>query len=82
MPADKPGWGGARIARRPDAKRAGPRKRFATVRLPIDDARAVLDYLNERKIDPSHPAERGMAFLIAGLWAELDRVWQEDADHA
>jgi len=52
---------------------AGRPKVFATVRLPIAGAPALLDALIEiHNIMPrEHPAERGMAFLIAGLQAEL-----------
>lgn len=71
---DKWNHGGRRISARPDAKRAGRPKAFATVRIPIDDARTVLNYLNEHPLDPSHPAERGMAFLIAGLWSEVAKA--------
>lgn len=51
---------------------AGRPKAYATVRLPIDDARAVLPWLEEsRRICINPEAERGLSFLIAGLWSEL-----------
>lgn len=53
---------------------AGRPKQFATVRLPIADARAVIPWLEEaRRICISPDAERGLAFLIAGLWSELSQ---------
>lgn len=70
---DRSNWGGKRTATRPDAKKAGRPKGYATVRLPIEDAHAMLAYLTEQhaQMDTAHPAERGMAFLIAGLWKEI-----------
>jgi hypothetical protein len=58
---------------------AGRPKKYATVRIPIDDARAVLVYLNEQHqgMSTEHSAERGLAFLIAGLWGELNAARQE-----
>jgi len=52
---------------------AGRPKSFATVRIPIDAAPATLDTLLElhNGMEREHPAERGLAFLIAGLTAEL-----------
>ena len=43
------------------------------MRLPIDDARAVLAWLAAQHLDAAHPAERGMAFLVAGLWSETTK---------
>lgn len=73
MPRGQGGHGGRRVSTRPDAKKAGRHKVFATVRLPIADAQALLNYLNDQHegMNSTHPAERGMAFLIAGLWSEL-----------
>lgn len=70
---DRSNWGGARQSHRPDTKKAGRPKAFATVRIPIDDARAVVGWLLANKPDPEHPAERGIAFLIAGLWQEVSQ---------
>lgn len=77
---DRSNWGGHRTATRPDAKKAGRPKASATVRLPIDDARAVLNFLNAQHetMDVAHPAERGMAFLIAGLWSEVSVASDRD----
>lgn len=52
---------------------AGRPKAFATIRIPIDAASPLLDVLLEQhdKMDRTDPAERGMAFLIAGLQSEL-----------
>lgn len=51
---------------------AGRPKAYATVRLPIDDARAVLPWLEEaRRMCINPETERGLSFLIAGLWSEL-----------
>lgn len=73
MPGKKGRSGGRRISSRPDAKRAGRKKVFATVRIPIDNARAVLPILEEIRQSLEHgtDAEVGMAFLIAGLWSEV-----------
>lgn len=70
---DRQNWGGARTSSRPDAKKGGRPKGFAAVRIPIDDASPLLDFLLEHynQISRDHPAERGMAFLIAGLQSEL-----------
>lgn len=71
---DRANWGGKRTANRPDAKTPGRPKAFATVRIPIEDARAALKWLNEHKPDTTDPAERGLAFLIAGLWSEVSQA--------
>lgn len=70
---DRSNWGGRRETTRPDAKKAGRPKGFATVRLPIADAQSLLDWLatQHEAMDADHPAERGMTFLIAGLWSEV-----------
>ena len=65
--------GGARTTTRPDAKRAGRPKVFATVRLPLVNAAPLLDALlvQHTTMERGTPAEVGMAFLIAGLWSEV-----------
>lgn len=70
---DRTNWGGRRTTTRPDAKQAGRPKAFATVRIPIEDAKPVLDILlaQYNTMERTHPAERGMVFLIAGLQSEL-----------
>ena len=66
--------GGARKSTRPDAKRAGRPKAFATVRVPIANAKPLLDALLVQHATTGHgtPAEVGMAFLVAGLWSEIN----------
>jgi len=70
---DRANWGGRRTTTRPDAKPTGRPKIFATVRLPLADARAVLAWLAAQHLDAAHPAERGLAFLVAGLWSETGK---------
>lgn len=66
--------GGARKSTRPDAKRAGRRKTFASVRIPIFDVKPILDALMplHATMERGTPAEVGMAFLVAGLWSEIN----------
>lgn len=39
----------------------------------VADARVVLAWLAAQHLDAAHPAERGVAFLVAGLWSETTR---------
>jgi hypothetical protein len=63
--------------RRPDDQRggkrpgAGPKKVFATVRLPIDAAPPLVDWLLAHQPPDGHPARHGWDFLTAGLWSEV-----------
>ena len=68
--------------RRPDDKRGGARPgagrpRLLTVRVPLTDAPALLDWLRTHQPPASHPARRGWDFVAAGLWSEEVRTKQE-----
>lgn len=67
-------WGGRRSTSRPDAKKAGRPKVFAAVRIPLAQTPPLVDWLiaQHNHMAADDPAEPGMAFLIAGLWSELN----------